>query len=152
LNDYDIEPERDEDEMEQEEVQVPGIAFSDESEEYDSDFDKVLDLDQSGDEGVDKKGALATRGGEDEDEDANGEGALNPEQIDAFWLQTELGKHFDDHSKVFKFEKLILNVLLNPDLRFIENHLVGWLDFERFELVKLLIENRYTIFYCTKLK
>lgn len=72
------------------------------------------------------------------------------EKLDGFWLQREIRKHFDD-SQVLKLEHEILLLLQIQDKRECENKLVLLLNQERFDFIKILLENRFEIFYMTKL-
>jgi pre-mRNA-splicing helicase BRR2 len=77
---------------------------------------------------------------------------LDPQQIDAYWLQRELSKIFKDPLEAQKVAGKVLGILAkNSDTRECENDLFYALDFSNHEVVKLLLHNRWTIVYCTRL-
>jgi len=77
---------------------------------------------------------------------------LNANDIDAFWLQRTLSKHFTDPSECQKCTKDILEVLKNAKgEQELENKLLRIVGRDRFDLVRMFRENRAMIFYCTKL-
>lgn len=45
----------------------------------------------------------------------------------------------------------VMGILQNSEPRFVENELVFLLDYERFDLIKLLFKNRKTVLFCTRL-
>ncbi|KAJ3286172.1 DEIH-box ATPase [Borealophlyctis nickersoniae] len=78
--------------------------------------------------------------------------AVNPHDIDAFWLQRAISAHYPDaHTAQSKtastFE--ILSSAANP--RDCENTLMELFDYDKFDLVKLLTRNRDVIVWCTRL-
>lgn len=76
---------------------------------------------------------------------AGGKEKLDPRQIDAFWLQRELSKFYDDAMTSLKRAQEILDVLEEgTSERDIENKLALLLGYERFDFVKLLRKNRLT--------
>lgn len=72
------------------------------------------------------------------------------EKLDGYWLQREIRKYFDD-SQVLKLEYEILQILPISEKRECENKLVLLLNQERFDFIKILLENRFEIFYMTRL-
>lgn len=72
------------------------------------------------------------------------------EKLDGYWLQREIRKCFDD-SQVLKLEHEIMQILQISDKRECENKLVLLLNQERFDFIKILLENRFEIFYMTRL-
>ena len=76
---------------------------------------------------------------------------LEVSQIGAYWLQTELNKNFNDPLMIQKLESEIMKVLnVSQDIE-CENKLVLLLGHEKFDLIKLLLKNRYKLFFCTRL-
>ncbi|ORX68028.1 Sec63-domain-containing protein [Linderina pennispora] len=65
---------------------------------------------------------------------------LPPRSIDAFWLQREIGKHFPDHMAA-------LRLLANRRLAAgeLENELAELFDYDHFETVQVLVQNRELI-------
>jgi pre-mRNA-splicing helicase BRR2 len=77
---------------------------------------------------------------------------LHPRQIDAFWLQRNLSKVYDDPTVAQTKAQEILDVLKKAqDERDVENQLVLLLGFNQFDFIKLLRQNRDMILYCTLL-
>ncbi|GAW79840.1 pre-mRNA-splicing helicase BRR2 [Plasmodium gonderi] len=76
---------------------------------------------------------------------------LEANLIDAHWLQRELNKVFSDPSLCLEKEKEVLKVLKIYDIQECENKLVHILKYENFPMAKLLIKNRWKIYYCTLL-
>ncbi|CRG94529.1 pre-mRNA-splicing helicase BRR2, putative [Plasmodium gallinaceum] len=76
---------------------------------------------------------------------------LDTNSIDAHWLQRELNKIFTDPSLCLEKEKEVLNILKIYDIQECENKLVNILKYENFSIAKLLIKNRWKIYYCTLL-
>ncbi|KFH44482.1 Pre-mRNA-splicing factor-like protein [Hapsidospora chrysogenum ATCC 11550] len=80
--------------------------------------------------------------------------------IDAFWLQREIGSLYPDaHEQADKTKDALRILSGEPDepqgeeksLREIENELMELFDFEHHELVQKLVENREKVFWLTKL-
>ncbi|KJP85559.1 hypothetical protein AK88_04825 [Plasmodium fragile] len=76
---------------------------------------------------------------------------LETNSIDAHWLQRELNKVFTDPSLCLEKEKDVLDVLGIYDIQECENKLVHILKYENFSMAKLLIKNRWKVYYCTLL-
>ncbi|ANQ06914.1 Uncharacterized protein PCOAH_00012540 [Plasmodium coatneyi] len=76
---------------------------------------------------------------------------LETNSIDAHWLQRELNKVFTDPSLCLEKEKEVLDVLGIYDIQECENKLVHILKYENFSMAKLLIKNRWKVYYCTLL-
>uniref|UniRef100_A0A8H7ND89 Brr2 N-terminal helicase PWI domain-containing protein n=1 Tax=Bionectria ochroleuca TaxID=29856 RepID=A0A8H7ND89_BIOOC len=80
--------------------------------------------------------------------------------IDAFWLQRQVGSLYPDaHEQTDKTKDALRILSGEPDeagseeksLREIENDLMELFDFEHHELVQKLVENREKVFWLTKL-
>lgn len=80
--------------------------------------------------------------------------------IDAFWLQRQIGLLYPDaHEQADKTKEALRVLSGEPDevggeeksLREIENDLMELFDFEHHELVQKLVENREKVFWLTKL-
>jgi len=84
---------------------------------------------------------------------ASGSGqSLRPQDVDAFWLQRQLSAYFPDAVTAQNMAKSVLEVLqVAKDARDCENKLVLLLDYDKFDLVKLLTKNWTTVLYCTRL-
>ena len=136
-----------------------GVAVEfEEEEEEDSDVDEVLeasdvDDDDEGDEGA-YDGAVGARAVEDE-YTPNADHGLNPADIDAHWLQRAISKAFgftdSDAAESLKLSEDVYQVLSTEDDRECENALVSMLDYDKFDLIKVLLKNRLKVFWCTRL-
>ena len=83
----------------------------------------------------------------EEDEDI-----LKAKDVDAFWLQRQLDKYFEDPLEAQNMANEVLGILQEQaNARVVENKLVSLLQFERFELVRLLMKNRPKVVFCTRL-
>ncbi|XP_045489788.1 putative U5 small nuclear ribonucleoprotein 200 kDa helicase [Pieris rapae] len=77
---------------------------------------------------------------------------LHPMDIDAYWLQRRLSRHFPDAMLSQAKSSEVLQALAEAsDDRDLENRLVLLLGYDCFEFVKVLNKYRYMILYCTKL-
>lgn len=154
-----------EDEEEEDEI-VPEVRdYSSEEEEEEEKAEDDLEKDaaqgaanqeslEGGDEMV-IDSALADR---DQREDK--EKSVPAREIDAFWLQRQIGKIYADAKEQHDRTQDALRILSGepdePDgeekqLREIENDLMELFDYEHHELVQLLIQNRDKVFWLTKL-
>jgi len=136
-----------EDDEEQESEDESEVEKIDEEGELSDDFEnKNLNQD---DDNEDK--ALRQIGNLDKENETDSKNtSLNIGKIDGFWLQTEINKYFDLNS-VLKLEKEILKILQVGDKRECENKLVLLLSQEKFPFIKVLLENRWAIYYCVRL-
>jgi len=140
----------------------------DESESESDEFEDILrDEDDESDEEAENEGEEARvvstleakddEGSEDEGGDAatevHGEFDLDPKKIDAFWLQRELGKHFKDAHSSQEMAEKVMEILGDneADARECENRLVLLLEYDKFDLIKLLLRNRWKIVYSIRL-
>uniref|UniRef100_A0AAV1TSM2 Uncharacterized protein n=1 Tax=Peronospora matthiolae TaxID=2874970 RepID=A0AAV1TSM2_9STRA len=140
------------------------VVFDDEDEEEESDLDEVRDGDEDDeddDEEVEEYGAMVAgreamkmKDGYDEEEDVDAQHRLDVHAIDAFWLQRELSKFYKDAEISAKLAEDVLSILKEAgcDLSACENKLVLLLDYDKFDFIKLLLENRAKVLYCTRLK
>jgi pre-mRNA-splicing helicase BRR2 len=77
---------------------------------------------------------------------------LHPRAIDAYYLQRELNKFYNDHIVSQKKGEEVLDILKDAsDDRDCENKLVLLLGFDQFTFIKLLRQNRMKVLYCTLL-
>ena len=135
------------------------VEFEEEEEEEDSDVDEVLeasdaDDDDQGDEGDDLNAAVGGMMGDDDYVPREDHG-LNPSDIDAHWLQRCVARAFgytdSDAAESLRLSDEVLGVLALDDARECENALVSLLDFDKFDLIKVLLKNRLKIVWCTRL-
>jgi pre-mRNA-splicing helicase BRR2 len=133
------------------------VEFEDDEEEEDDQeglVGTVID-DEDADEffegGANAVRAVAADGG-DVDEGSNGD-LIPVQEIDAFWLQRRVSKAYDslDPMQAQKIAEDVFEALQLKDLREVENKLVMLLDFERFDLVKELLQNKDRIVWCMRL-
>ncbi|KAL5471241.1 hypothetical protein EMCRGX_G029336, partial [Ephydatia muelleri] len=77
---------------------------------------------------------------------------LGARSVDAYWLQRELNKFFNDPIASQKKADEVLEILKNAtDNRDCENKLVLLLGYDQFQFIKILLKNRWTVLYCTQL-
>lgn len=77
---------------------------------------------------------------------------LHPLDIDAYWLQRELRKYFEDPMTSQSKAQDVLGILKSAkDERECENQLVLLLGFECFDFIKVIKQNRDMILYCSLL-
>ncbi|KAJ0170074.1 hypothetical protein K1T71_014680 [Dendrolimus kikuchii] len=145
------------------------VQFEESEEEDDEDaYGEVREEDKEDGEGTDNEGEKGTSG----EEDSDGEGkkkaihgnlseeqsqkrrdtVLHPMDIDAYWLQRRLSRHFPDAMVSQAKSSEVLKALAEAaDDRDLENRLVLLLGYDCFHFVKILNKYRYMILYCTKL-
>lgn len=135
-----------------------GVAvIFDEDEDEDEDIiddrgeDDEDDEDDDEERGEEAKNSSQLRGArEDRDEVAEDKFDISVHEIDAHWLQRQLSKYYPDANTSSKLADETLNVLNAPDERSCENRLVVLLDFDKFDLIKLLLRNRHKVYFCSK--
>lgn len=89
---------------------------------------------------------------EDDEADEDASLDIDPHKIDAYWLQRELGKFYDDAVEAQTVANQVFAILASDSrLGELENELAELLGFSRFDFIKLLLHNRYKILYCTRL-
>jgi pre-mRNA-splicing helicase BRR2 len=77
---------------------------------------------------------------------------VDPLQVDAFWLWRELSKYFPDPTQATELVNKVIEALRETDPRKCENALVLLFDIDKFDLVRLLMHNRFVVLHCTLLK
>ncbi|XP_047332165.1 DExH-box ATP-dependent RNA helicase DExH12-like [Impatiens glandulifera] len=129
-----------------------------EDEEEESDLDMVQEDEEEEDDMLDGhgSGAMQMGGGIDEDDALEGnEGmALNVQDVDAYWLQRKISLAYGQQIDPQQSQKLaeeILKILAEGDDREVENKLLVHLQFDKFSLIKYLLQNRLKIVWCTRL-
>lgn len=78
---------------------------------------------------------------------------ISPHDIDAFWLQRQIATHYPDpHTAQEKTQKAF-DILGNEsiNMRDCENELMGLFDYDKFDLVRVLVKNRDLIYWCIRL-
>ena len=127
-----------------------------ESEEEDSDDDK--------DEEEEDSDASDDSLGEPKKRHKKQHVIVRPSEIDAYYLQRLISNAFsgsstatteeekeNDQTKMSEIAEKALQALEAPDDRSRENELVRLLEYDKFDLVKTLMQNRDVILWCTKL-
>ncbi|KAI8977390.1 Sec63 Brl domain-containing protein [Mycotypha africana] len=79
------------------------------------------------------------------------EDILLPHDIGAFWLQSQIASHYDAHTATKKTAKALEILGSERDIRECENDLMELFDFDKFDLVRILVKNRDLIYWCTQL-
>ncbi|KOS20322.1 Pre-mRNA-splicing factor brr2 [Escovopsis weberi] len=170
------------DDAEIDERQGVAVAFDEDEDEEDAIVDQVRDessededeADQDGEaaDGEDAAATAAAAAADDNDEmilDSAPSGdkkkvkekiMIPARDIDAFWLQRQIGVFYPDAHEQTDKTKDALHILSGePDeaggeeksLREIENDLMELFDLEHHELVQKLVENREKVYWLTKL-
>ena len=157
INTDDIDAELEESKSQMNTEHYVPVELVEESESEEGDFDEIRDFDESDDEEMTQKEtkevtiktSLDNLTSASEDADTG----LNPRDIDAFWIQRQVGKHYKDALTSQKMSEDVLALLSNDELsaRDCENQLVMLLEFDKFDFIKLLLKNRLKVVYCTRL-
>ena len=111
---------------------------------------------EDGDVGLDAAAPRQLARGEGGEEGYEGSGesgsnGLPVSAIDAYWLQRACGRYFNDPVVAQKVAADVLETLTEAEERDCENRLVILLDYDKFELIRLLLKHRYKIACCTRL-
>lgn len=128
-----------------------GEEGDEEGENKIKDYDSEEEDDKNN-ENNEEKVIMAMKSDDDAETDViNDKYNLEVSQIDAYWLQTELNKNFNDPLAAQRVENEIMKVLnVTHDIE-CENKLVMLLSHEKFDLIKLILRNRFKLYYCTRL-
>ena len=134
-----------------------GVAVQfDEEDEEEKDVREVKDESDEDDdnEGVEADFDGTLHGGLNDDDDGfkKSSEALHPRQIDAYWLQRELNKFYEDPEMSRSKSEEVLEVLKTAsDERDLENKLVLLLGHDKFSIIKTVRKHRNMVLYCTLL-
>ncbi|MGH0130564.1 UNVERIFIED_CONTAM: hypothetical protein FKN15_015415 [Acipenser sinensis] len=113
--------------------------------------DEASDEDTEGEE-ADERCTLTANLGAAGDVMSTKKKDLHPRDIDAFWLQRQLSRFYDDAIVSQKRADEVLEILKTAsDDRECENQLVLLLGFNTFDFIKILRQHRRMIQYCTML-
>eukprot|EP00271_Cylindrocystis_brebissonii_P012705 TRINITY_DN317_c0_g1_i1.p1 TRINITY_DN317_c0_g1~~TRINITY_DN317_c0_g1_i1.p1 ORF type:complete len:2233 (-),score=420.67 TRINITY_DN317_c0_g1_i1:1930-8628(-) len=131
------------------------VEFGESDEEEDEDLDEVEE-EEDNEEGAgeEEDRAMQMHGGLDDDDEQQETEVLNVQDIDAYWLQRKISQAMDqvDAQQSQKLAEQVLETLAESDeLRDIENKLVMLLDYDKFDMIKLLLNKRLEIVWCTRL-
>lgn len=90
-----------------------------------------------------REGRLKARDGDEMEVEEEGDGQrLSVQEIDAFWLQRQLSKYYEDANLSAKLADDVMAILGMPDELECESKLVVLLDVDKFDLIKRLVRNR----------
>lgn len=155
INDYTPEEQANLEERD-EELKIGVVFDEEEGQDEDEDIvDEVVEPDEEENMEEEPEGeqlAVGTKGGLEDVAVEEDEMDLDPNDIDAYWIQKELNKEYNDPIQAQKDEKEILEILNLPTYIECENKLVSLLGFDRIKLITLFLKNRHKIYYCTRLK
>ncbi|KAL6642025.1 hypothetical protein ACP70R_020206 [Stipagrostis hirtigluma subsp. patula] len=93
-------------------------------------------------------------GQDDVTHDSNPKLTVNVQDIDAFWTVRKVSQAYEQikpKEHIYKLAEEVLKVIADGDGRDVENRLVALFDFDKFDLIKLLLRNRLKILWCTRL-
>ncbi|KAI8147636.1 Sec63 Brl domain-containing protein [Fennellomyces sp. T-0311] len=77
---------------------------------------------------------------------------VSPHDIDAFWLQRQIATQYPDpHTAQEKTVQAFDILGSDINMRDCENELMGLFDYDKFDLVRILVKNRELIYWCTRL-
>ena len=91
-------------------------------------------------------GSAEDEGGADGEED---EAGLPVKDIDAFWLQRQMATYYADAADARAKAAAVMQALQQEDMRAAEQALVLELDYDKFDFIKLLLNNRRKIVWVT---
>ena len=140
--------EEEEDDMEQQQQMVDEVVDEESDEEGGSEEeeDASQSLHASNLDGVTSVAPGGSRS------DRSKSSGLSPREIDAFWLQRKLSKAFEDPVTARKKAEEVLQELKKAnDVRDVEKRLVRLLDYDQFDLIKIIRENYKMVLFCTLL-
>lgn len=168
ITDFHLEDEMELDDPDAEErngnAEDDSVAVRIEEESEESEVDEIGDDDDSSDSSSDSESSDKENNMNDKDagiiENKNKIGSteldkdvLKASEIDAFWIQREIDKYVKDAEKSHQLSQEILNCLNENDERSpLETKLVKLLGVDKFQLIRLLLNNKNKILYITLLK
>ncbi|KAM0830495.1 hypothetical protein ACQ4PT_066167 [Festuca glaucescens] len=133
------------------------VEFEENDDDEESDFDQVQDeLDNDDDVAELNRPGGTQMGGElDDDDMQNSNEGLNVkmQHIGSYWLQIKITQAYadiDPHQSR-KLAEEILKIIAEGGDGDVENRLVVELGHEKFDLIKLVLCNRFKIVWCTRL-
>ncbi|ORY79259.1 Sec63 Brl domain-domain-containing protein [Leucosporidium creatinivorum] len=143
--------EEEEEEEEDEGYEVRSEGDSDEDEEAPE--LPVEDEMVTGDADDDEGDAIVIGGAADESKKASGPGGIiSAREIDGFWLQRLVAQSYTDPLEAAEKTTAAMGFLSSDsNKRDVENSLMELTDYDKFDLVSTLINNREKIVWCTKL-
>ncbi|XP_072177738.1 U5 small nuclear ribonucleoprotein 200 kDa helicase-like [Diadema setosum] len=157
ITDYGVEKEKKNIDDDIDETLGVNVQFEESDEEVgdDEDVGEIKEEESDEEEGMedaDVKSTLKTSLGGGDDVLMARKKGLHPRDIDAFWLQRQLSKFYDDPNVSQARSTEVLEILKNAsDDGQCENQLVMLLGTNQFEFIKTLRQNRMMILCCTLL-
>ncbi|EAL72371.1 DEAD/DEAH box helicase [Dictyostelium discoideum AX4] len=85
------------------------------------------------------------------DDKNNNSKLISPNEIDSFWIQRKISEFERDHDLSKQLAEKTLNILRQPNVRRCEQQLVDLFTIDKLDFLKLIINNKQTILYCTLL-
>ena len=128
------------------------LVLDDDSDASDPDDIRGSDSEESDSEGEETTASskLQTQMDDEEDIDDLHHYVLDPVQVDAFWLQRELSKFYNDPLQAQSMAEQVLSVLKEQaDDRLCESALVQLLEYDKFDFIKTLLTNKMLVLYST---
>ena len=151
----------DEDDNQEDVEETVGVRFDEEDEDEQGDMENEIreedDEEEEGGVEADVEETLKRTIGDDDMQNTKAKKQkLHPREINAQWIARQVSSVMKiDEVEVQKKEQKILDILEHEtDPRLCENKLFDILDAyekDRFDLVKILVQNRLMVLYCTKL-
>ncbi len=130
------------------------VVFDEDEDEEDNEYELKEESDVEDEEGTEAAQGemLATHDNDVDETEERDPLDLDPKEIKAFWLKGQIAQHVNpDPIASQALADQVMKALEEPDTRECENRLVQLLEYEKFDLIKLLLKNRLKIVYCTKL-
>ncbi|MCO5583854.1 hypothetical protein L7F22_037769 [Adiantum nelumboides] len=132
------------------------VEFEEEEEDDEIDLDVVQEEESEEDDGAEvlEIGGMQMGGINDDNDVEEADEGLNVQDIDAYWLQRRISQAYgniQDPQQCRKLAEEVLETLVEADDRAVENHLVMLLDYNKFDLIKVLMKNRLKVVWCTRL-
>lgn len=85
------------------------------------------------------------------DANENDPSQVNPRKVDAYWVQRKLVQYYPEPVECQRIAEAVLTILSsNDDERACENRLVSLLEFDKFDLLAIFLENRLAIVWGTR--
>lgn len=141
---------------EEEEEEEPEEGYEVRSEDEDDEDEEpelpVEDEMVTGDADEDDEENIVIGGGAESKKAAQPGGSVSAREIDGFWLQRLVAQSYPDPLEAAEKTTTAMGLLSSDaNKRDVENSLMDLTDYDKFELVATLVNNREKIVWCTKL-
>ena len=158
ITDFDYDNVNTGDDVEIDDTYGINVRFDSENESSEEDLNEKISEKSDEDENSDNSDASDEKEPEKKAEKDDGDekggksqeklSGLNLNEIDAFWLQRKISSAYTDPNVAQLKAVKVLSILETAkDAREIENRLITELGYQLFDLIKLLRQHRYLIFY-----